>query len=47
MEIIGTIIIGFVVFVMGACAVAPLIFGSMSEEELDAAGIVWNNNDIQ
>lgn len=46
--IVGAIVIGVVVLIMGACAVTPLILSSMSKEELDAAGIVWkNNNDSQ
>ena len=44
MEVLGYIIIGLVALVMGACAFAPLIFGSMSKEEREAAGIVWKED---
>jgi hypothetical protein len=45
--IIGIIVIGAVLLIMGACAFTPVILDSMSKEELDAAGIVWHNNDIK
>lgn len=44
MEVLGYIIIGLVTLVMGACAFAPVIIGSMSKEERDAAGIVWKED---
>ena len=35
---------GIIVVFMGACAIAPMLFGSMSKEDRDAAGIVWQDN---
>lgn len=35
---------GIVVIIMGACAIAPMLFDSMSKEDRDAAGIVWNED---
>lgn len=44
MEILGYIIIGLVTLVVGACALTPIVLGSMSKEERDAAGIVYKEN---
>ena len=44
MEMLGYIIIGLVTLVMGACAFGPVIIGSMSKEERDAADIVWKED---
>jgi hypothetical protein len=44
MEVLGYIIIGLVTLVMGACAFGPVIIGSMSKEEREAAGIVWKED---
>ena len=35
---------GIVVIIMGACAIAPMLFDSMSKEDRDAAGIVWKED---
>ena len=39
MEIIAYILIGLFTLVMGACAITPLLIGSMSKEDREAAGI--------
>ncbi len=35
---------GIIFVIMGACAIAPMLFGSMSKEDRDAAGIVWKED---
>lgn len=35
---------GVILVIMGACAIAPMLFGSKSKEDLDAAGIIWKED---
>ena len=35
---------GIIVIIMGACAIAPMLFDSISKEDRDAAGIVWKED---
>jgi hypothetical protein len=44
MEIIGYIIFGAIIVTLAAFAATPVIIGSMSKEERDAAGIVWKED---
>lgn len=39
------IVVGLVTIIMGACAIAPMLFGSMSKEDRAANGIVWKDSD--
>lgn len=45
--VFGGFVLGVVVLIMGACAIAPMLFDSMSKEDKEAEGIIWKSEDRQ
>ena len=43
-HIIGYTIAGLILLSMVGCFITPLLIGSMSKEEREAAGIIWKEN---